>query len=78
MKNVLKLLGLIALVAVMGLAMVGCGSSCPGDGNCGITMPANPTVADLAALANPTHCGDADCARDITSAIAAWTDHTTA
>jgi len=34
MKNKLKLLGIIAAVAIVGLTMISCGDSCQGGGDC--------------------------------------------
>jgi len=87
MKNALKLLGLIAMVAVMGLVMVGCGNNCVADGNCGIRldMPAalDPTDDEAVMVwlfsqmpellaAEARQCATASCNAHIDAAAEAW------
>jgi len=87
MKNVLKLLGLIAMVAVMGLVMVGCGNNCVGDGNCGgsITVPASLDLTDYDAVdawfesvesqfdaIDARQCANAECRLHVDATGFAW------
>jgi len=41
MKNKLKLLGIIATMAVIGFTMVSCGDSCPDGGSCEVGHTSN-------------------------------------
>jgi hypothetical protein len=55
MKNLFKLLGIAAIVAVIGLTVAGCGSKCSEDGNCKLRSGASGNVLEAKS------CFQSDC-----------------